>query len=193
MFAAKAFADPRIIEAGEKAEVLYYRGVMYSNQYHTNGVISAPSVKRIARASDWRKRAASLVRVGLWCDHDEGWVIADFRENLHKFSESRTDSPTALANISPKRHPFTYFAQSGDGWPIKIGFSVDVDKRISEVQTGCPWRVVVLAKVEGGAAKERSMHERFAKDRIRTDGEWFHPSPELIAFIASLNQGNTTC
>lgn len=76
-----------------------------------------------------------------------------------------------------------YFAQAGDGGPVKIGFSRSGPGRIKDLQIACPWdlRLIGVMAADGMDA-ERRLHQRFASARIR--GEWFEPTPELLAFVA---------
>lgn len=68
---------------------------------------------------------------------------------------------------------------------IKLGYSADVDARISslEVKHG---RLDVLGIMDGDRATERTLHARFSALRKRSDSEieWFDPSRELLDFIA---------
>ncbi len=80
-----------------------------------------------------------------------------------------------------------YFIQQrvdgGDG-PIKIGVSADVADRVSKLQVGCAYPLVLLATMKGDDTTEYNLHTRFASARL--SGEWFRPVPELLAFIATL-------
>jgi excisionase family DNA binding protein len=76
-----------------------------------------------------------------------------------------------------------YFVQPESGGLIKIGSSNDIGRRISEHQEGCPERLVILAAIKGADRMvEYDLHSQFHLDRVQ--GEWFDPSPELLAFIA---------
>lgn len=78
-----------------------------------------------------------------------------------------------------------YFAQAGDDGPIKIGFALrDVEARIRELQTANAEKLTVLRVIDAGVSYEKALHRRFAVDKIR--GEWFHPSEELLRFIAEV-------
>jgi hypothetical protein len=78
-----------------------------------------------------------------------------------------------------------YFIQSGKVGPIKIGRTEgNVGSRLANLQTGSPEPLTLLAVVPGGPAVERSIHERFAKLRLR--GEWFRREPDLSLFIEGI-------
>lgn len=78
---------------------------------------------------------------------------------------------------------WVYFVQAGEGGPIKIGRSADLEARVSALQTANANVLRVIGKYPGRSAVERGLHTLFAKYRTRDGGEWFHPSPELMAFI----------
>jgi hypothetical protein len=90
------------------------------------------------------------------------------------------------------RGPVVYFVQRGG--LIKIGTASNLKSRLSSIAAGgsmppgmTPGPVVVLATEPGHFARETKLHDQFADDRAH--GEWFHPSPALLQYIASLNEG----
>lgn len=75
------------------------------------------------------------------------------------------------------------FVQPVGGGPIKIGHSkVSVHERLAALQTGSPYLLELLLTIQGGIRHEKDLHRRFA--HARSHGEWFHPCPELLAYIA---------
>lgn len=62
---------------------------------------------------------------------------------------------------------------------------MEVPKREESIGhlSGCPWPIELLAVERGGAAEETALHARFAADRIRGGGEWFAPSPAILAYV----------
>lgn len=81
-----------------------------------------------------------------------------------------------------KPRSWVYFIQAADSGPIKIGFTTgDPRSRMASLQTGNPHPLRLLVVVPGTPEDEGSLHERFAQSRMQ--GEWFAPSPILIAFI----------
>lgn len=76
---------------------------------------------------------------------------------------------------------FLYFIQVGIGGPIKIGIASDVERRLLEVQIGCPYKLYLVLAVASGAPFEGLIHKAFKDINIR--GEWFEPQPELMKFI----------
>jgi len=76
---------------------------------------------------------------------------------------------------------FTYFIQcNGDGGPIKIGRSGDVQRRRRDLQSQYPFTLRILGFIRGDY--EKQFHKRFAAHRIR--GEWFHAAPEILRLAA---------
>ncbi len=100
--------------------------------------------------------------------------------------ESRERRRDALrAGMDPsQRETVIYFLQSEHGGAIKIGRADDLAKRLVQIQTSRPDKIVVLAAAPGTVADERALHVRFAANREK--GEWFSPVGELMSLIASV-------
>jgi hypothetical protein len=54
---------------------------------------------------------------------------------------------------------------------VKIGHSVDPQKRFTMLATGCPSRCTLIGVAEGGRAEERALHKQFSD--LHSHGEWF--------------------
>ncbi len=70
---------------------------------------------------------------------------------------------------------YVYFFMC-NGNVVKIGVTDDIERRLGEVQTGCPYEVRVRTKLifdtrTEAFAMERHLHQTFRKHR--TYGEWF--------------------
>jgi hypothetical protein len=80
---------------------------------------------------------------------------------------------------------FIYAIQLLDGhrFPIKIGITSDIDKRIKMFLTHQPYGVKVLGTWAGSARDERDLHAMFAGSHLAR--EWFAPSADLLAYIES--------
>ena len=74
-----------------------------------------------------------------------------------------------------------YFLRSNNN--IKIGYTEHPKDRIDAIQTSNPNSIECLLLISGGKDKELSLHQRFQKDRIRQNGEWFKYSQPIIDFI----------
>ena len=73
---------------------------------------------------------------------------------------------------------FVYFIQAGTQrmGPIKIGYAANPEKRMVELQVGCPFTLTLLFKLPVKSEKhaqkvEAWYHDRFHRKHIR--GEWF--------------------
>lgn len=68
------------------------------------------------------------------------------------------------------------YVVGADGLPyVKIGTSVDPQKRLMILQTGSPFTLSVLWHCEGDFTLERHLHGVFGDHHIR--GEWFDLTP----------------
>lgn len=88
---------------------------------------------------------------------------------------------------------FLYFIRHGrkKKAPIKIGITLDPERRLSELQIGTPTELVLVAAVPVGTEKmakhiESSFHRAFKHQHLR--GEWFHGGIHLAQFINQLEQ-----
>lgn len=71
---------------------------------------------------------------------------------------------------------FVYFIQQGDDGPIKVGWAIDPDARLAELQIACPDELVLLGFVPGTLVDEAWLQGRLVSGRIR--GEWFRPDTQ---------------
>jgi hypothetical protein len=75
---------------------------------------------------------------------------------------------------------YVYIIQGERGTEVKVGFTVDVDKRLKELQTGNPKVLHPLIILLAPPEVERQYHRQLAKSRV--NGEWFS-GPEVDQFI----------
>lgn len=69
---------------------------------------------------------------------------------------------------------------------IKIGYTNDIQIRLSQLQVSCPVRLKVLGLIDGSLADEAVYHEKFK--HLSTSGEWFKQTSELDEFINTLDK-----
>ena len=81
---------------------------------------------------------------------------------------------------------FVYFIQVAGNGPIKIGYSNNPLSRLQNLQTQCPFKLVLLFAIPGGRLLERQLLREFAPCNIH--GEWFWPVEALMARIRDLEQ-----
>jgi Meiotically up-regulated gene 113 len=84
--------------------------------------------------------------------------------------------------LSTARMAMVYFILHGNK-RVKIGFSVQVDRRLSEIQVSLPSKAKILYLTPGDTELEKRLHQLFAADRV--SGEWFYYSPAIRAWIAA--------
>lgn len=71
--------DPKVIDAGDIAELVYLRCVLRSKHYLTDGIIDRRVLARWLAGIRGKPAThmARLVEVGLVVEHDDGWAIPD--------------------------------------------------------------------------------------------------------------------
>ncbi|MCK0138914.1 GIY-YIG nuclease family protein [Aliiroseovarius sp. F47248L] len=77
--------------------------------------------------------------------------------------------------------------------PIKIGFSMDVRRRTSALQTGNPNRLALMGIIksrsqEDDRAIERSLHQQFEAQRMLN--EWFSLYPAVVIDVLKSHSAN---
>ncbi len=73
------------------------------------------------------------------------------------------------------KQSFVYVIHAQGTPRVKLGVTTDVDARLRAIQTGCPYKCVVLAQWPGSPRLERKLHEHFKEHRKH--GEWFELPP----------------
>lgn len=68
---------------------------------------------------------------------------------------------------------------------VKIGFTNNLAKRLTNLRTGTTEPLTVLLTVPAVPVLERYFHEKFAADHV--DREWFKASETILNFIARRN------
>ncbi|MET3481579.1 GIY-YIG nuclease family protein [Methylobacterium sp. 1973] len=75
---------------------------------------------------------------------------------------------------------FVYFVHAPSVNLVKIGRSVDPERRFSELRLLSPVDLKVIGVVNGGSLVEAQFHRQF--DHLHSHGEWFHATKELMHF-----------
>lgn len=90
--------------------------------------------------------------------------------------------------------PIVYFVQidNGPDSPIKIGSTTKrgLGARLSGLQTSCPYKMHLLATMNGDYRDEERLHHSFRHAHIM--GEWFRPTPAMLALVDGLCAGRLT-
>jgi hypothetical protein len=147
-------------------------------------------LKRFKRDSRFWGMLRNSVRLHCWKKNDPRWQVIEQQKKAREAERERIVQRIVAAEQARSRvtGDCVYFIQGMKGGPIKIGHSRDVEKRIKELQTGFPTKLIVLALLPGSRSTEASLHRRFKKYRLH--GEWFSPAPELLEYIRSVNTGS---
>lgn len=78
---------------------------------------------------------------------------------------------------------YVYVVQDPDTALVKIGFTTSPDTRLRSILSGRP--IMLLRVIDGTIGLERDLHARWA--HLRTDGEWFRPAADLLAWACADN------
>lgn len=86
-----------------------------------------------------------------------------------------------------------YFISAANGgpFPVKIGIAYDPNKRLTELQVGCPEPLAICAQIPGGPELEALLHDHLSD--YSTCGEWFQHVPEILAIIDRARQVPSEC
>ncbi len=87
-----------------------------------------------------------------------------------------------------------YFLQATGTDRIKIGFTRGhVSRRMSSIQTGCPFPLKAIATLKAHEIEERHYHKQFVAERVMPNAEWFYLSPALQVAIDAAADGRSVC
>lgn len=88
----------------------------------------------------------------------------------------------------PTETEVVYVVQPEAMQMVKIGSARDVNKRVTDLQAGCPVGLRVVAQLVCIKTMEFMIHAAFQEERRHN--EWFALSPRLIDFIGHMRTGN---
>lgn len=74
-----------------------------------------------------------------------------------------------------------YFVEAVGLKKVKIGYAIDVKKRLAALATNCPTPLRLMAFVQGPRELEFTLHIRFWK--CHSHLEWFHLRKPILDFI----------
>jgi|ERR1035437_479750 hypothetical protein len=80
---------------------------------------------------------------------------------------------------------YIYFIQEEGTGAVKIGISDNPLSRLANLQHSNSKKLTLLSILSGDILTEKALQKRFIKTQIR--GEWFEPSPDLLAYIKLLD------
>lgn len=133
-----------------------------------------------------------LVRKRLSRDFDTANVLLrELMRRQYGMSESEFDAMWANRKhtVSPK---YVYFIEAVGLNAVKIGIATDVDKRLRNLQCGCPCELRVFAAYEpmnGAAMAEQLLHQWFSRFRLPWGTEWFEFADSIRDFASDPSHG----
>jgi len=80
-------------------------------------------------------------------------------------------------SVAFKRQSSLYIAQRASDGAVKVGWTVDVHRRMKEIAQAVGNDVYLIAALPGDKPAELRVHDRLAPHRI--DGEWFAVAPDV--------------
>lgn len=100
---------------------------------------------------------------------------------LHPHGSPKNYTRPEIAEAMPRY--WVYFIAARKSLLVKIGYAADPWKRLSNMNTGSPEKLVMYGLIETylPVTLERELHERFAADRA--DGEWFRWSEAMDEYV----------
>lgn len=90
------------------------------------------------------------------------------------------------ASVDQDQLGYIYFIAMGSEY-VKIGFSKNCRKRKFDLQVASPLPLETIFIQQARRSDEVRLHKRFSK--LKSHGEWFKATPELMAFISGLKLG----
>ena len=104
--------------------------------------------------------------------------------------------------MKTKKGKSLYLMQADNSGAIKIGKSANPERRVKQLQTGCPFEIRLIASFPEKGDLEKRLHKRLWEYRInpltnkKTRGEWFDFScmgnlPDWITETLDLDMVNT--
>ncbi len=92
----------------------------------------------------------------------------------------------SLPNMKDKKiksiqQGFIYFIGNDYYGFCKIGFSKHPEKRLSQIQTGCPFALRIFSIIDGNIENEKEYHRKYQS--LKTYGEWFKIEYKLKDYL----------
>jgi len=107
----------------------------------------------------------------------------EFKNKTKKTPLKETPGPPEESKTEGNKlkEGFVYYIQEELDGNIKIGWSDDPIKRLSQHQTSNSRELRMLVYVKGSQEDEREIHRKF--QNTKTQGEWFKPDKRLLVHI----------
>jgi len=176
--------------------------IQLSTDYQTARPFQAkPSPLGVSAASLIRNFATSRLNVPQFILRQCGEPVCKGRtlRTIKEFEAAQRElknevDPEVASWIAEKKKPqkpprtydnFVYLVHASGHW--KLGVSQNVEQRLRELQTGCPFRVEIVKfwKSEHATKVERALHRRFAEHRM--EGEWFKLPENSVTYLKGID------
>lgn len=105
---------------------------------------------------------------------------------IGRAAEDATNNKSPETPEEPAKS-WVYFIESKEAGLIKIGRSINPDKRFNAIRTMSPDELVLLGSIPEKVMTESELHKKFS--HLRKHGEWFEGDDELWSFIDGLELG----
>ena len=79
-----------------------------------------------------------------------------------------------------------YFVQAGSNGCIKIGFAIDPEERLRDLQTANHEELVLLKAISGDRGKEIEIQQILVAHRKH--GEWFYPTADVFELMNGVRE-----
>lgn len=100
---------------------------------------------------------------------------------MNRFEFALEDASEDVDEARARYYERIYIIRGELSRMCKIGWSVDVNKRLRAIQASSGEKLELLALFAGSREVEQHLHRKFAADRVH--GEWFRESPALLSLI----------
>lgn len=120
-------------------------------------------------------------------------MIGDTRCNccqreLEKRRREKKMKRAELTEKIPVYHGYVYFIQGKTSRNIKIGYSINPDRRLIELQTHSPEQMKELARIPAKKTLEKRLHRQFRSYLVPGKREWFYPKRIILKYIKRVNE-----
>jgi hypothetical protein len=146
-----------------------------------------PVQQKLYSMNDSRIRSILIneVRKNAYKTNDPRWEQVNQRKFEAEMAEKTRREMAANRKVDNTKEKdakgFIYFIQAINGGPVKIGFSICPEKRMSELQTANPYKLDLIGSIKGNVFAEKKLHRHLI--HARTFGEWFEPDEVVIETI----------
>ena len=128
--------------------------------------------------------AMNLTTAAQYCGMSEPFFKAHCTVKPIEFTDNREDDRYLTARLEEwLGEELVYFISCGDF--VKIGVSVDPNKRLQNLQTANPFKLKLLATTRGGYFLESHLHTQF--EFLHHRNEWFRLEGELKTYVDDIS------